>query len=257
MISAHKPIRIRLAGAARAARLAKTGDIMFEGQPVREDAARIFRTLRDGGVAIFPVSVGYAIVGHAGEAIQRAYAAKQRSFEKPCGNFGDWQLFNEMLVCSDQARELVRVIIQDHDLPFSVVAPFRPDHPVVRSMPPFTHKNATKAGTMDLLMNAGPLHNEIARLARESAFCVSGSSANVSLTGSRFRLEDVQQRVRAAADLEIDYGLVPYHNPQGLGSTIVDLSDFRTIRVGCVYDRIAGIALESCGIDLKAIMAGD
>ena len=229
---------------------------MFEGQPIEEDAARVFQCVQDGGVAIFPVSVGYAIVGHADEAIKKTYAAKERSFEKPCGNFGDWQLFNEMLVCSDAARELVRVIIQDHDLPFSVVAPFNADHPVVQSMPPFTFNNATKAGTMDLLMNAGPLHNEIARLARENSFCVSGSSANVSLTGSKFRLQDVQDQVRAVADIQIDYGLVPSHNPQGLGSTIVDLSDFRTIRVGCVYDRIAEIALETCGIDLKGIMAG-
>lgn len=228
---------------------------MFEGQPIEEDAARVFRCVQDGGVAIFPVSVGYAIVGHADEAIRRTYAAKQRSFDKPCGNFGDWELFNEMLVCSDAAQEMVRVIIQDHDLPFSVVAPFRPDHPVVQSMPPFTHANATKAGTMDLLMNAGPLHNAIARLARENAFCVSGSSANISLTGSKFRLEDVQAQVRRAADLEIDYGLVPYHNAEGLGSTIVDLSDFRTIRVGCAYDRIAEIVQEECGVDLKGIMA--
>ncbi len=228
---------------------------MFEGQPIKEDAARIFQTLRDGGVAIFPVSVGYAVVGHAEEAIQRTYTAKQRSFEKPCGNFGDWDLFNEMLVCSDEARELVRVIIQDYDLPFSVVAPFRAEHPVAQSMPPFTFKNATKAGTMDLLMNAGPLHNEVARLARENSYNVSGSSANVSLTGSKFRLQDVQDQVRSIADIQIDYGLVPFHNTEGLGSTIVDLSDFRTIRVGCVYDRIADIALDECGIDLKGIMA--
>ena len=230
---------------------------MFEGQPIAEDAVRVFRTIQNGGVAIFPVSVGYAIVGHAEEAIQRCYTAKQRSFDKPCGNFGDWELFNEMLVCSDKARELVRVMIQDNDLPFSVVAPFREDHPVVQSMPPFTLKNATKAGTMDLLMNAGPLHNEIARLARENQFNVSGSSANVSLTGSKFRLEDVQDQVRSIADIQIDYGLVPYHNPEGLGSTIVDLTNFRTIRVGCVYDHIADIALERCDIDLKGIMAAE
>ncbi|MEM7190710.1 MAG: Sua5/YciO/YrdC/YwlC family protein [Pseudomonadota bacterium] len=230
---------------------------MFEGYPIEEDAARVFKTVQDGGVAIFPVSVGYAIVGHSEEAIQRAYRVKQRSFEKPCGNFGDWELFNEMLVVSDEAREMVRVIIQDHDLPFSVVAPFREDHPVVQSMPPFTFKNATKAGTMDLLMNAGPLHNQIARLARENNFCVSGSSANVSLTGSKFRLEDVQDQVRDAADLQIDYGLVPFHNPDGLGSTIVDLTNFKTVRVGCVYDRIAQIILDECGVDLKGIMAED
>ena len=120
---------------------------MFEGQPIAEDAARIFEALRQGGVAIFPVSVGYAVVGHSEDAIQRAYTAKKRSFEKPCGNFGDWELFNQMLIASDQAREMVRVIIEDHDLPFSVVAPFREDHPVVQSMPPFTFRNATKAGT--------------------------------------------------------------------------------------------------------------
>ena len=229
---------------------------MFEGQPIREDAERIFQTLRAGGVAIFPVSVGYAIVGHEDEAIQRIYAAKQRSFDKPCGNFGDWQLFNEILDVSAQAREVVRCIIQDHDLPFSVVGPFHADHPVVQGLPPFALKNATKAGTMDVLLNAGPLHDEIARLARENAYCVSGSSANLSLTGSRFRLEDVQEEVRAVADIEIDYGLAPYHNPQGLGSTIVDLSDFRTVRVGCVYDRIAEIILETFEIDLIGIMAG-
>lgn len=228
---------------------------MFEGQPIAEDAARIFETIKKGGVAIFPVSVGYAIVGHEEEAIKRIYAAKRRSFDKPCGNFGDWRLFDELLEVSEKAREVVRCIIHDHDLPFSVVGPVRMEHPIVQSLPPFSLQNATKAGTMDVLMNAGPLHDEIARLARESAYCVSGSSANLSLTGSKFRLEEVQQEVRAIADIEIDYGLVPYHNPQGLGSTIVDLSNFRTVRVGCVYDRIADVILEIFDIDLKGIMA--
>ena len=49
---------------------------MFEGYPIQEDAQRLFDTVREGGVAIFPVSVGYAIVGHAEEAIQRAYRVK-------------------------------------------------------------------------------------------------------------------------------------------------------------------------------------
>lgn len=228
---------------------------MFEGQPIKEDAARIFDVVRKGGVAIFPVSVGYAIVGHEDEAIRRIYAAKERSFEKPCGNFGDWQLFNELLRVSDLAREVVRTITQDHDLPFSVVAPFRAEHPLAAGLPPFTLKNATKAGTMDVLLNAGPLHDEIARLARENAYGVSGSSANVSLSGSKFVLHEVQAQVRKIADIEIDYGLVPYHNDKGLGSTIVDLRNFETVRVGCVYDQIARIINDTFDIDLKGIMA--
>lgn len=227
---------------------------MFEGQPIEQDAARVFEVIRKGGIAIFPVSVGYAIVGHEEAAIERIYAAKERSFDKPCGNFGDWTLFNELLTVSDQAREVVRTIIQDHDLPFSVVAPFDENHPLVQGLPPFTLNNASKAGTMDLLMNAGPLHDEIARLARESHYGVSGSSANVSLSGSKFVLQDVQEQVRRVADIEIDYGLVPYKNDQGLGSTIVDLRNFKTVRVGCVYDQIADIIKGTFDIDLKAIM---
>ncbi len=228
---------------------------MFEGQPIQEDAHRVFEVVRGGGVAIFPVSVGYAIVGHDDEAVKRIYRAKERSFEKPCGNFCDWQLFQEAIIADDRACDVVRTVIQKHDLPFSIVAPFRADHPVVQSLDSFAFTNSTKAGTMDMLLNAGPLHDEIARLAREESFAVVGSSANQSLTGSKFRFEDIEAQVREVADITIDYGLCPYHNDHGLGSTIVDLSNYETIRVGCVYDRISEILLEEFDIDLKGIMA--
>jgi len=228
---------------------------MFEGHPVLEDAQRIFDVIRGGGVAIFPVSVGYAIVGHEEEAVQRIYTAKERAFTKPCGNFCDWTLFNEAIEVPQQGREVVSTIIHDHGLPFSIVAPFREDHPVVQSLPPFAFKNSTLKGTMDMLLNAGPLHDEIARLARENSYAVVGSSANVSLTGSKFVFQDIEAQVADVADITIDYGLVPYHNDHGLGSTIIDLVSYETIRVGCVYDQICEIIQETHDIDLKAIMA--
>jgi tRNA A37 threonylcarbamoyladenosine synthetase subunit TsaC/SUA5/YrdC len=228
---------------------------MFDGQPIVEDARRVFETVSQGGVAIFPVSVGYAVVGHGDAAVRRIYAAKKRSFEKPCGNFSDWALFNQVIDVSERARDVVRAVIKDHDLPFSIVAPYRPDHPVVKSLGSFALANSTKAGTMDMLLNAGPLHDEIARLARENAFALVGSSANLSLTGSKFRFGDIEDQVREIADLAIDYGLCPYHNADGLGSTIVDLDGFETIRVGCVYDEICDILNSRFDIDLKAIMA--
>jgi len=228
---------------------------VFDGYPIAEDAARIFETVRSGGVAIFPVSVGYAIVGHEEEAVARIYRAKERSFDKPCGNFCDWQLFNEAIDVPDRAREVVSAIIHDHDLPFSTVAPFRAEHPVIQSLPPFALKNATKAGTMDMLLNAGPLHDEIARLARENAYAVVGSSANRSLTGSKFVFSDIEDQVLEAADITVDYGKVPYPTPGGLGSTIVDLISWETIRVGAVYDQICDIVLERFDIDLKGVMA--
>ena len=104
-------------------------------------------------------------------------------------------------------------------------------------------------------MNAGPLHDEIARLARENNFAVVGSSANRSLTGSKFVFEDIEAQVRDVADITIDYGLVPYHNDKGLGSSIIDLVSYETIRVGCVYDQICDIIKDGFDIDLKAITA--
>jgi len=228
---------------------------MFEAYPVKEDAHRIFEVIKGGGVAIFPVSVGYAIVGHEEEAVQRIYNAKERAFTKPCGNFCDWTLFNEAIEVPDQGRNIVNTIIHKHNLPFSIVAPFKANHPVIQSLPPFAFKNSTLAGTMDMLLNAGPLHDEIARLARENSYAVVGSSANKSLTGSKFIFQDIEDQVAKVADITIDYGLVPFHNDKGLGSTIVDLISYETIRVGAVYDRICEILLKEHRIDLKAITA--
>ena len=140
-------------------------------------------------------------------------------------------------------------------MPFSIVAPFDATHPAIRSLPPFALDNATLAGTMDMLLNAGPLHDEIARLARENSYAVVGSSANRSGTGSKFVFGDIEEQVTAAADIAIDYGLTPFHNDKGLGSSIVDLISWETIRVGAAYDEICRILLEGFDIDLKAVTA--
>ena len=50
-------------------------------QDVKGDAARLIETVAKGGVAVFPVDVGYAIVGNAENAIARVFACKIRSFE--------------------------------------------------------------------------------------------------------------------------------------------------------------------------------
>ena len=38
---------------------------MFEGRDIEADARAILDTLADDGVAVFPVTVGYAVVGHS------------------------------------------------------------------------------------------------------------------------------------------------------------------------------------------------
>ncbi len=220
-------------------------------QDINADGKRIVDAVTDGGVAIFPVDVGYAIVGNAEPAIRSIYQAKQRSFSKPCGMFGSWEMFNEFIMVGEREREVVRTVLFDYDLPFSIVAPFDADHPIFAGLTDFVIGNSTKAGTIDLLMNAGTLHKEVARLSLERMMPVLGSSANTSLTGSKFRLEGVEQPVRDIANLQIDYGLCKYHNALGRGSSIVDLSDFSTIRVGACYDQLRDIFRRHFDIELS------
>lgn len=218
---------------------------------VSTDAVRVLDAVTAGDIAIFPVDVGYAIVGNSEAAIRRIYESKQRSFSKPCGMFGSWEMFNAFIRVGEREREIVRTVLFDHDLPLSIVAPFDATHPIFAKLAGFVIENATKAGTIDLLMNAGALHNEVARLSFERLTPVLGSSANTSLTGSKFQLQNVELPVRNAATLQVDYGLCKYRNDKGLGSSIVDLNDFSTIRVGACYDQLRQILREKFDIQLS------
>lgn len=43
-----------------------------------------------------------------------------------------------------------------------------------------------------------------------------GTSANVSLTGSKFRVEDIEREIIEAAGIAVDYGLSKYRNPKSV-----------------------------------------
>lgn len=207
----------------------------------KADAARVFAVLETGGVAIVPLDVAYAIFGGNGDAIRRIFEAKGRSFTKPNGMLADFQLFTELHLVGERERALVHAVTEEYGLPLSIVAPFRSDHTIFKSVDTFAMERSTKIGTLDLLLNAGPLHRELARLSRERGRPVLGSSANRSLGGSKFRLQDVDAEVRASATIEIDYGLCRYANTRGISSTIIDLKTLEVHRYGVCFEQIADI----------------
>ena len=131
--------------------------------------------------------------------------------------------------------------------------PFDANHPFITAVPDFVRQSATLKGTMDMLLNAGALHDAIANGARQRVLPVVGSSANLSLSGSKYRLNDVEQAVRVVADLCIDYGHTTYHNEHGMGNTIVDLCNYKTLCIGCVYDRICQVLQDEFDLDLMDI----
>lgn len=218
---------------------------------VQDDAEKVFKVLQHGGVAIIPLDVAYAIFGHSAESIRRIYAAKGRSFTKPNGTLANLEIFHEVHIVGDREKEIVRAITADHGLPLSVVAPFRADHPFFKDLDPFVLERSTRAGTLDILLNAGELHDRLAEMSIRQMFPIVGSSANISLAGSKFRLQDVEAPILKAADITIDHELSKYHNPQGVSSTIIDLRDFTVVRQGVCFNQIADIINRSFGIELR------
>lgn len=214
------------------------------------DALKAFRVMRAGGVALLPLSVSYAIFAHTARGVERIYELKQRAQTKPNGMIGNWDIFAEVLDTSERDKDLVRCITQDHDLPLSVIAPFRADHDWLRTVEHGGLRRSTKGNTMDLLLNAGPLHNALARMSWESAVPLMGSSANVSLTGSKFELAHVQESLRHGCDIVLDYGRSRYANPHAIGSTIIELPGWRVLRWGGCFEQQAAIIRKSFGIDL-------
>jgi tRNA A37 threonylcarbamoyladenosine synthetase subunit TsaC/SUA5/YrdC len=225
--------------------------VKFPDKDVAADARRVFDAVRGGGVAIIHLDVGYAVLAHTADAVRRIYATKRRSFDKPTGLLGNHALHEALHILGEREREMVRRITQDHDLPLAVIAPYRQDHPLLATLDPFVRRQAVKDDTLNILLNAGELRNAIADLALAHKFVCVGSSANVSRSGTKFRLEDVDPELRAIADVEIDYGLCVYHNPQGLSSTMVDFSTLHVRRAGACFERIAGVMRSEFGVELK------
>jgi len=203
---------------------------------IRADARHAFRIIKAGGVAVLPLDVSYAIFGHTARAVERIYELKNRTASKPNGVIGDWTIFTDVMVTSERDRALVKCITQEHDLPLSVVAPYRRDHEWLQTAELGAVRRSTKGETMDLLMNAGELHNELARLSWESATPLFGSSANKSLAGSKFEVEDVEEELKAGCDLVLGYGRSKYANKYLVGSTILELPSWKVLRFGGCYE---------------------
>ena len=214
------------------------------------DARHAFRIMTSGGVALLPLSVSYAIFAHTAMAVERIYSLKKRPQTKPNGVIGNWDIFTEVFEVADRDRDLVRCLTLDHDLPLSIIGPYRADHDWLRTVEFGALRRSTKAGTMDLLMNAGPLHNELARLSLETAQPLMGSSANLSGSGSKFRFDDVQESLREGCDLAMDYGTSRFINEWQMGSTIIELPSWRVLRWGGLFEQQAILVKKHFGVEL-------
>ncbi len=220
-------------------------------EQLQADVALLLNTIATGKVAIAPLDVAYAVNACTEAGIRAIYAAKKRSYEKPGGLFANVEMSRAIHVMEDWKHDLAATIVREENIPFSIVAPFRAQHEFFSRVEPFVMESSTKVGTMDMLLNAGQFHNEIARQSWQRGMPVFGSSANTSLRGSKYRYQDIEAPVREAASVHFDYGVSKYANPLGHSSTIIDFRNFSVIRVGVVCDRVSAAFRTHGKVDLQ------
>jgi tRNA A37 threonylcarbamoyladenosine synthetase subunit TsaC/SUA5/YrdC len=216
----------------------------------QKDAERVFRTLRDGGIAIVPTSIGYAIVGSTSDAIRRTHKAKGRAPSKYNAFTGSQALHEDVHILDDYKRAMIRMLTVDYDLPVGTIAPCRKDHAIFQNLDADVYQQSTFHDTAALLLNGGPLLKELGRLSHEYGIGVIGSSANRSLQGTKFRVKDIEQEVLKEADEVIDHGLVRWA-AYGKSSTMIDFGGMKTTRVGACYDLISDVLLRHFNVTLE------
>ncbi|MGI9356530.1 MAG: Sua5/YciO/YrdC/YwlC family protein [Rhizobiaceae bacterium] len=216
---------------------------------VASDALRAFEVLKAGGIAVLPMEVGYSLIGGSEAALKRIFDTKGRAPDKLNAMLGDMTLHCEIHRPDTRGREVVEAITVDYDLPLGVIAPGDLDHPVLLKMTPGALEASTRDGTVLMLLNAGAFHAEICRLSREHEHPLFGSSANRTLKGTKFRVDDIEPEITEIADITIDRGLCKWHLYRS-SSTLLDLNTLDVIRFGACYELIADIIARHFGVVL-------
>ena len=210
-----------------------------------KDAHEIFTTLKNGGVSINPILSGYAIMGASDDAIKRIYEAKKRPFNKPSGIVSNFRTHNEIHVVDHHHKEIIKDFSENYEYPLAVLAPYDNSHLLFQSLTPFMRSIGTKNSNVNFLINSGPLRNNIANLSLDNTFPMIASSANISGSGVKYKVADIESGLLKIADLVIDYGDVPYQKFDDSGfplsSTIIDFESLKVVRKGVFFKELVSV----------------
>ncbi len=216
---------------------------------VETDAQKAMNVMQAGGIAILPNDVGYSLIAAAPQALKKIFDTKKRAPAKLNAMLGNADLHRELHLLSARGRAIVDAITQDYDLPLGLIAPCNIDHPLLRKLDADTFERSTKHNTLLMLLNAGPFHREITRLSLARETLLFGSSANLSMHGTKFRVEDMEPEITAIADITVNYGLMKYHL-WAASSTLLNCETLEVVRYGSCFENIADILQRHFGVAL-------
>ncbi|MEO7403236.1 MAG: Sua5/YciO/YrdC/YwlC family protein [Burkholderiales bacterium] len=218
------------------------------------DARRAFDAMRAGGIAVMPMDVGYSLIGATPAALKKIFATKQRAPSKLNAMLGNDAIARDLYQLDARGWEVYSAITHDYDLPLGAVAPYRVGHPMFANLDAPTIHASTKDGTLLMLVNAGCFHAAVTALSHQHQVALFGSSANMTMTGTKFDGVDIEPSIRAIADVVIDYGLMKYH-PWRASSTILNLATLEVVRIGSCYENLQSILRRHFKVELPAAPA--
>jgi L-threonylcarbamoyladenylate synthase len=176
-----------------------------------EDVATFERCIAVGGVALFPADTVYGLATEpdSREGVERLYRIKGRKPDRPAAvMFFDFELALAALPeLGERTREALRRL-----LPGAVTA--------VLPNPARRYPLACGPAPERLGLRVPRLTGALAPLAA-ARWPVLQSSANPSGGADARRLADVDERIRARVDMQLDGGTLP-----GTPSTVLDLADY-------------------------------
>jgi tRNA A37 threonylcarbamoyladenosine synthetase subunit TsaC/SUA5/YrdC len=211
------------------------------------DAQRIYETVARGGAVIMPSDIGYGAVASSSEALLRLFHAKKRAPQKRHAMVGNYELHREVHRLGRREQDMIDAVVLDAGLPLAVVAPYDASHPVE----PETLAASTVGDTLAMLVNGGALQEAVVKIAHRNGMPLLGSSANLTGTGTKFLVQDIQQPIADAVELVVDYGLRKYHLYRR-SSTMIDFSNMSVVRMGSCYELISDIFANQFGTTLPA-----
>jgi L-threonylcarbamoyladenylate synthase len=176
-----------------------------------EEVATFERCIAVGGVALFPADTVYGLATEpdSREGVERLYRIKGRKPERPAAvMFFDFELALAALPeLGDRTRDALRRL-----LPGAVTA--------VLPNPARRYPLACGPVPERIGLRVPRLTGPLAPLAA-ARWPVLQSSANPSGGADARRLADVDERIRARVDMQLDGGTLP-----GTPSTVLDLADY-------------------------------
>lgn len=216
---------------------------------IEADARRVLEIIRAGGTAIIPADTGYGLIAATPEAVARINATKRRGGHKRNTLMHDVAGQPSLHKFGARAQEMVDAIALDYALPIGVLGPINPENEIVAGMSAELLGTTTAHGNISALVNSGRFLETLTGLARKEGLPVIGSSANLTGSGTKFSVDDIEPEVRSFADIEIDYGRTRYHL-YGRSASIIDFETLEVFRFGACYDLIAELLARHFRVEL-------